>query len=125
MTISVGLTSGQAILDGLPVAPPVAPAPPGAGLAPSENLFTVSQSTFATDDHIDFRGNWALTDGRLTCLRVDSSDARLSFDAPLVAGRAYYAHYDLELQGGTLKLGLGGGGTAFQARAVNDAWQCF
>ena len=114
MLISLGINNGQ-VSSG---------EASGTGLAPSKNLFTEAQSAFETSNHIDFRSNWAISDGRLTCLELSANEARLSLDEPLVSGTPYMAVYDLSLTAGSLKLQLSGDGL-LNARAVTADWQGF
>ena len=96
----------------------------GSGLAPSENLFTAAQSAFDTSSHIDFRGNWEISGGRLTCLEVNASEARLTLDTPLVSGNPHMTVYDFSIGAGSLKMQFSGDG-AYNARAATEDWQGF
>lgn len=101
-----------------PLAIEVAPA-----LERPANLFTPAQSGFDAAAHLDGRGNWQVAEGRLACNgAAPGNDARLTLDAPLVAGRAYVARIDHAHQAGTLKLQLGGDGV-LSGRALSEGWQ--
>lgn len=93
-------------------------------LSTPENLYTASQSAFDTEDHINFRSNWQITDGRLTALSNNTNDVRLDVDQPLKQGNAAFLMCDLALQSGNLKLNLGGDG-AVNGRNLNANWQGF
>lgn len=114
MSISLGINCVQAALA----------SSSGSNLAPSENLFTAVQSAFDTSSHIDFRGNWEISGGRLTCLEVSANEARLSLDTPLVAGNSHMTVYDFSISAGNLKMQFSGDG-AYNARGVTEDWQGF
>ena len=99
------------------------PAPPS-GLAAPGNLFSVAQSAFDTSAHIDLRGNWDVLSGRLTALGNNANDARVSLDAPLVAGHHHIATFDFAITSGNLKMSLGGNGS-FNGASVTEDWQGF
>lgn len=97
----------------------------GALSAPA-NLFTAAQTSFATTDHVDGRGNWQMEAGRLVCLGTNAGqDARLSLDATLTAGEGHYILVDhFPGTAGNIKLQLNGAGT-YKGNALTDAWQTF
>lgn len=126
MSISIGITTGQAPMSGLPMAPPAPPPPPPqvGGLVPPSNLFTSTQMTFATADHIDFRSNWEVSGGRLTCLGINGNDARMQLDTSLTAGNPYFITLDPQYQDTNIKINLSGDG-AVNGRNVSQDWQGF
>lgn len=116
MQIGLGISSGQGL--------PVAASAPLAGMVAPGNLFTTTQAGFASSDHIDFRSNWEISDGRLRCLGLSGNDARLGLDAPLTAGRAYMCVFDPTVPQASLKMNLGGDGVV-NGRSINSDWQGF
>lgn len=93
-------------------------APP---LAPPASRFTTAQASFDETAHIDFRDNWQVSGGRLTCTGTSGNDARLTLDTPLVAGRPCFTMADVEITAGDMRFQLGGDGFA-SGGTITDGW---
>ena len=88
------------------------------------NLLTPAQASFETSGHVDGRGNWTVQHGRLERTGTTTNDARVTLDAPLVAGRPHYATAHIEAGGGTLKVQLTTPGFE-NSRGLTGDWMNF